>query len=355
MLAASCGPPLSLPSSNLSTRLQGLARAVQVDLDVRRLTIDHHSIGLRRFSARRSVVPRYIDLVRDVRGVGRGRFALRDADLEAIALALGLGTTFVHDELLRIMERPDWSTRSGLLLGSGGIIVATSVGAALVTTRTPVSPVGPNDAASGLDAVSPAALAGELLTPAAELDTLGLIVPDTIAPRRNDPVAETSPVTDDAVAFVAQPAVVTSSHHAEVGAQALAMISYDWATQLPGWSIEFHPGRSGILGYAFFNERRIEIYVRDHHATSEIAATLAHEIGHAVDVTLLTDAQRWDWMNARGIDADWWPAAGVSDYSSGAGDFAEAFATWQVGEVSRSTVAGQPDLVHLGLIARLAG
>ena len=143
---------------------------------------------------------------------------------------------------------------------------------------------------------------------------------------------------------------------AEVRLAVLAKLAYPWQTRLSQWTIEFLPGRAGYLGATWTSERRIEIYVRDGQSLDELAFTLAHELGHAVDLTYLSGKERDRWLAARGRpDASWWTDSGASDYAVGAGDWAEAFAVWQVGGSSLSTLAGQPTPEQLRLVAELAG
>ncbi len=87
-----------------------------------------------------------------------------------------------------------------------------------------------------------------------------------------------------------------------------------------------------------------------------LAHVVAHELGHAVDVSLNTGDDRNTWATARGIaGVQWWPGDGVTDFSTGAGDFAEAFAVWQIGPANhRSRAAGLPSPDQLALIAGLA-
>ena len=141
---------------------------------------------------------------------------------------------------------------------------------------------------------------------------------------------------------------------AERRAEVLALISYPWQQRLPGWTIEFLPGRTGYLGYTWIAERRIEIYARSSQSAADLAFTLAHELGHAVDLTLFGLAERTSWLEARGrLDVPWWPGGAYSDFSSGCGDWAEAFAVWQLGGRTMSEVAGQPSGADLALVARL--
>ncbi|MFW2383103.1 MAG: hypothetical protein ACN4GZ_15220 [Acidimicrobiales bacterium] len=139
------------------------------------------------------------------------------------------------------------------------------------------------------------------------------------------------------------------------GERALASFSYDWRNGLPGWEISFHPGREGVLGYTFVQEKRIEIYVRDQMSDPLLAHVVAHEVGHAIDVTLNSGDDRRRWQKQRGIDdRSWWPGNGATDFSTGAGDFAESFAAWQVGTAAyRSNLGAPPDQAAIALLAEL--
>ncbi len=140
------------------------------------------------------------------------------------------------------------------------------------------------------------------------------------------------------------------------GAAALAKVSYDWIDRLPGWTITFGAGRSGVFGYTYVDEQRIEIFVRDDMSEGLLAHVVAHELGHAVDLSLNGGDDRDAWASARGIGGvQWWPGSGVTDFATGAGDFAEAFAVWQVGPSNyRGRAAGAPTQDQLAIIAALA-
>lgn len=142
-----------------------------------------------------------------------------------------------------------------------------------------------------------------------------------------------------------------------IGEAALAKVTYPWTDRLAGWSIVFLPGRPGLLGGTWTYEQRIEIYVRESQTAQDVAFTLAHELGHAVDVTLMSEHDRQRWKTARAIDAavPWWVESGATDFSSGSGDWAEAFAVWQIGGESHSRVAPQPSPAQLKLLADLSG
>ncbi len=166
------------------------------------------------------------------------------------------------------------------------------------------------------------------------------------------PVAEQQPTSVPHVATTPPPPTARDR-----GEAALDSFSYEWRSGLPGWEISFHPGRKGVLGYTFVQERKIEIYVRDDMSDPLLAHVIAHEIGHAIDVSMNSGDERRRWQAARGIeDKPWWPGNGATDFSTGAGDFAESFAAWQVGNASfRSSLGPAPNESQKLLLAELVG
>jgi hypothetical protein len=132
--------------------------------------------------------------------------------------------------------------------------------------------------------------------------------------------------------------------HVARGLAVLNGLSYPWPRL--GFPILFLPGRRGMLGTTFVEERRIEIYVRPEEGPAELAHVIAHEIGHAVDLTYGTQARRDEWMRLRGLDptSGWWGCPGCADYATPSGDFAEVFSSWVNGSWSefRSRLAGPP-------------
>jgi hypothetical protein len=154
-------------------------------------------------------------------------------------------------------------------------------------------------------------------------------------------------------------AAVDSPEHrraTERGEAALATIAYRWRQHLPGWEIRFLAADEGAYGYTMTREHRIDVYVRDDQSDALLAHVVAHEIGHAVDVTLNSAKDRSRWEQARGItDAPWWPDERAADFATGAGDFAECFAVWQVGLGSfRSELGDPPSPEQQALLAELS-
>lgn len=152
------------------------------------------------------------------------------------------------------------------------------------------------------------------------------------------------------------PVVAAPASPAEVGAAALELVKFDWRSRFGDWKIEFDGAREGLRALTFPGDRRIEVFVRPDDTAESIHRVLAHEIGHLVDVEVNSDDDRDRWRRRRGLgdSVSWWPDESKPDFATGAGDFAEAFAVWETGVTSHSTVAGQPDAADLALLEELA-
>ncbi|NNC81110.1 MAG: hypothetical protein HKN94_13265, partial [Acidimicrobiales bacterium] len=133
-----------------------------------------------------------------------------------------------------------------------------------------------------------------------------------------------------------------------------ALLPFDVNRALPGWTIEYNPSRPNFRGLTFPYEKRIELYVRPSDTPRSLAGILAHEIGHAIDVTHFSANDRKRWLEIRGVpNAQWWPDAYASDFETGAGDFAEAFAYWALRDANSSKLAGTPSSAQLETVASL--
>jgi hypothetical protein len=138
------------------------------------------------------------------------------------------------------------------------------------------------------------------------------------------------------------------------GAAALALIKYPW--ERTGYSIGFTGPNNGLLGLTDPNRKQITIYIRPTQSTSDIARVLGHEIGHSVDFTMTSDAERADYRRIRGLDdRPWYPGcSGCSDYASPVGDWAETFAYWLLGDGSfASALAPKPTAAQLTALTPL--
>jgi hypothetical protein len=192
--------------------------------------------------------------------------------------------------------------------------------------------------------------------PATASEAVAIAAPQTNATTAASAAVADAPPPSDSQASAAPAAAAATPWYDVLGDVALTRISYPWRDRLPGWTVEFLPGRPGLLGGTWTYEQRIEVYVRDGQSVDDVAFTLAHELGHAVDVGMLSEADRQRWVSSRRIDPSvpWWVESGATDFSSGSGDWAEAFAVWQVGGVSHSRVASAPSSADLALVAQLS-
>jgi len=114
-------------------------------------------------------------------------------------------------------------------------------------------------------------------------------------------------------------------------ASALALITFPW--QQLHYNIVFMPPQQGLRAMIFERERRIEVYARPSDDAHRIAYDIAHELGHAIDMTFNNAETRKRWMVARGIDpaTPWFGCNRCTDFSTPAGDFAETFALFLLG------------------------
>ncbi len=187
-------------------------------------------------------------------------------------------------------------------------------------------------------------------------------------PTPDDPTSESSNDADLAVGLTPPPETwfrsgADSATRFEtdraftIGDEALTLITYDWQRRLPEWRIDFVEGDTRIAGYTWSHERRIEVFIRGDATPAGVARILAHELGHAVDVTYNSSDERLTWLEQRNAEPDtpWWPSSGAADFETGAGDFAESFAVWLIGpDDYRSRVAPAPTQTDLALLERLA-
>lgn len=121
-----------------------------------------------------------------------------------------------------------------------------------------------------------------------------------------------------------------------LGSAAEAQIGYDWRAALPGWAVVYDDSTPGYRGLTHWPSKTITLYVDAGDTADDVADVLAHEIGHAIDVTYLDNDTRTEWLEMRGMPMVWWAGNGLNDFSVGAGDFAEAVAALWVDSPSDS-------------------
>lgn len=125
-------------------------------------------------------------------------------------------------------------------------------------------------------------------------------------------------------AFLVLPALASDMASRERAA--LALIPFQW--QQLHYDIVFLDARPGFRAMTFPAAHRIEIYARPNDDVRLLAYDIAHELGHAIDVTYNTAETRKKWMQLRGINpkTPWFGCDKCTDFSTPAGDFAETFA-----------------------------
>lgn len=262
---------------------------------------------------------------------------------------------------------------------SPGVVVAGTVEVAqqvavepepALRDKTAVAPIPVAPTAAAPIAVAPTAVSPTVVEPLADASAATTVsqtsatvdvAPTTGVATPTEPVAlatttSTTTTIVRTLSALSATTVPAPDPTVPIGEQALDLVAFDWRAQFPTWRVEFRGSRDGIRALTYPAERRIEIFVRSSDTAATLHRVFAHELGHVIDVELNSDQDRARWLEARGIDRDapWWPSATSPDFHTGAGDFAEAFAVWETGISSRSTIGTQPDAADLELLEELA-
>ncbi len=321
-----------------------------VDLPGRQIGVEDQAVDLPKPRMWRSndslvdgVLERYLSLLYLLRNVEPGtEIYLRDNDLAVLSESLEVELANIERRLAQLMldERVDARTRSLIgrfLLPSAGLLVASTMVGSFVISSQNSPDVQPR--ISSESAPLPADLADASSVTGAVTGVELAHVETTIhAPPTITPTIAVSPqeilVEDEAVAPVTP---------AEIGQLAETLIPYDWQSKLSDWTIVYHGPRQGYSGMTNRPNQRIEIYIDNNDSAADVAAVLAHEIAHALDLTYLDDTDRMRWVEARGLPAVWWTGDGLADFNVGSGDFAEAVAQGWLGAQNHSGYGSATD------------
>ena len=369
-----------------------------IDLTDNKMSAAGHAVKLES-AAHDHVLDRYLSLVYLLRNGSPGTVVpLRDEDLAILAASLAEREELIAEQLRYAMAEEtesvtglfNWFRRRLWVPGAGAFVGAVSIGTLVFVSSDPGAP--PQSSAEPEpdpgDGILPVNSAAALILPQRVEPTTSISsttetstsevstttadnAPPTNAIPRQVPqsfgdVTPTTGVGSSAVPTTAAPASSTASTNPAaaslstgtspqaIGAQAEALLPFDWQQTLPGWEIKYLGPNAGFRGLTYPYDQTIEMFVRPSDTPQSLAGILAHEIGHAIDVTHLDNSDRKDWQDARQInDAPWWPDAYASDFQSGAGDFAEAFAFWALNDPSSSQIAGTPTTAQLSVLERI--
>jgi hypothetical protein len=134
----------------------------------------------------------------------------------------------------------------------------------------------------------------------------------------------------------------TAAGRAALVRRAQALVSVTPA-QL-GYRLVVAGARPGVRAQTDRATRTITLYVAPHAVAHRLAHDLAHELGHAYDDRHMTPSLRQAYLRRRGVpQARWFPGGQLSDYATGAGDFAEVFALCHAASPEfRSVLAPRP-------------
>lgn len=269
------------------------------------------------------VLGRYLSLLYLMRDMEPGgKLVLRGEDMDVLSRALERSVVEVEHRLFELMVPGDvggWfhRVRHRLTVPAAGILVGLTTVGSLVLVQFPAGQ------RPSVGAVETDTVAAETLPSSPQTESAAA-APEVVVIDVND--AELAPAV--AVVRVNDGADITfePGDPRSTGVAAESIISYPYRSHLPGWQIEYAGPRDGYRGNTNTVTRTITIYVGTNDTPISVAGVLAHEIGHALDVMYLDESARSTWLDARGIDAGWWPDSGANDFQVGAGDFAEGVA-----------------------------
>ena len=326
------------------------------------------------------VLGRYLALVQLLRAWTPGRpLPLRIDDLAVLGDSLGLAPETVERQLLDLLERGHSveglaRLRRRLVIPAAGLLVGTTVVGALVLVRVNSSEPGADTTPTASPAAPvPLEAQSQALTTTSDSEPIGPepstteptpdVVEEPIVAEIGEPLTIEGQPAVGTDAILAEPqvatptaevsAVVSSPAAKLLGDQAESSIAYPWRSYLPGWTVAYLDA-DVVSGNTNIPTQTITVGVPPGATPAYVSEVLAHEIGHAIDVSYLSDADRARWLAAPcATGIDWWPNGGPGDFDVGAGDFAEAIAAWLTGSSNDSAVAGPFTTAQLDLVAEL--
>ena len=326
-----------------------------VDVEQHQITASGQSVDLKSVTTDH-ILDRYLSLIYVLRNKVPGtKIPLRDKDLGILSNSLEMDRALIVESLQSSMEGDpeavrglvQWFRNRLWVPGTGIFVGAVSVGSLVMLTANPAAATDdsvalpePEPDPESQASIATVRIEAPATDPVAEPTPLGDLATVDLsdAPAEVIAVENVEPAAEETASVNEQSAQVARD---ELGRQAEDLIAFDLAAALPGWDISYQEARPDHRGLTFPYEKTIEIYVRDSDTAASIAKIVAHEAGHAVDVELLTDTDRWAWLKARStMNAQWWPTAYGADFTTGAGDFAEAFAYLTTGAPSVSEIGG---------------
>ena len=355
-----------------------------IDLDKNFVSASGTAVPLDN-SARDHILDRYLSLLYLLRNRDPGtEIPLRNEDLAILAASLAERSELIEEQLLSAMMPEDeavnrlttWFRTRLWVPGAGALVGAVSVGTLVIVTSDPGTATETIDRpepdigrfGAGAFAVplvesttAPSSTVGESTTSTASSTSATSSTSTAAAQTEIGEAASLLATTSTFASSTASstgtsnaPTTVAASTPADIGLAAEALLPFEWLNALPGWEVRYRGPNSSFRGLTFPYDKVVEIYVRGGETPESVAGILAHELGHAIDVTHFVASDRDDWLDARGIQSSpWWPSAYANDFQAGAGDFAEAFAYWAVGDPSSSEIGGNPSAAQLDVLRSL--
>lgn len=298
------------------------------------------------------VLERYVALVHLMRGnTGNESLVLRTADLDVLSQSLEEPAGTIRARIESLIDSQSLPRRRRLLqsmtavAGAGILVGVTAIGAIVLVNGGEAPTVTNQFSAPSSAGAATIAGAQSGTQSGTQSGSLAAAEPVTLVPASPDATAQDAAPQDaasqdtaqqdtapqDETLAPAEPVVLSDRAQAIEDA-----IDWDFRAALPSWTIEHAGPHLEWRGVTNSLDKVVTLFDRPDTSVDDAAAILAHEIGHAIDLQVMTDAQRTAWLELRGMEAPWWALDGRSDFAVGAGDFAEAVAAVLVGAPSRS-------------------